>query len=86
MQFGTLAHYDNACDNPTQFGIYIKTDDPDLLTPRMVYEVVPDENAAKFDYIRVIDNGGEDYLYPASYFVVVGSPASIPHSLPNQTS
>ncbi|MEK6591315.1 MAG: hypothetical protein AABZ11_11635 [Nitrospinota bacterium] len=55
----------------TQFAICINTDDPDLLTPRMIYQVLPDESAAKSNYIRVIDNEGEDYLYPAEYFILV---------------
>lgn len=54
-----------------RFVICIRTDDADLLTPRRIYEVLPDEGAAKSKYIRVIDNEGEDYLYPASYFVPV---------------
>ena len=41
------------------------------MTPRRIYEVLPDEAAAKSKYIRVIDNESEDYLYPASYFVPV---------------
>jgi hypothetical protein len=57
-----------------RFAICINTDDPDLLTPRMVYQVLPDESAAKSDYIRVIDNEGEDYLYPANYFILVDFP------------
>jgi hypothetical protein len=57
-----------------QFAICINTDDPDLLTPRMIYEVLPDESAAKHNYLRVIDNEGEDYLYPADYFVFVDLP------------
>ena len=52
-----------------QFAICINTDDPDLLTPRMIYEVLPDESAVKSNYLRVIDNQGEDYLYPAIYFI-----------------
>jgi hypothetical protein len=55
----------------TQFAICIATDDPDLLTPRRIYEVLPDENAVKSNYVRIIDNEGEDYLYPAKYFVFV---------------
>ena len=54
-----------------RFAICIHTDDPDLLTPRMVYQVLPDASASKSDYVRVIDNEGEDYLYPAEYFVLV---------------
>jgi hypothetical protein len=64
-----------------QFAICINTDDPDLLTPRMIYEVLPDESAAKSNYIRVIDNEGEDYLYPADYFVFVHFPQTIEQTL-----
>ena len=31
------------------------------------YEVVPDERL-RSGYIRVIDESGEDYIYPADYF------------------
>ena len=55
----------------------IKTDDPDLLTPRKIYEVIPDTSAEKSDFIRVIDNEGEDYLYPASCFVFVRLPNEV---------
>jgi hypothetical protein len=64
-----------------RFAICIHTDDPDLLTPRMVYQVLPDENAAKSDYIRVIDNEGEDYLYPTKYFELVDFPQPIKRAL-----
>jgi hypothetical protein len=67
---------------PTRrFAICIHTDDPDMLTPRMVYQVLPDQSAAKSDYIRVIDNEGEDYLYPANYFVLVDFPPAVKRSL-----
>lgn len=46
-----------------QFAVCIKTDDADVLTPWKIYQVLPDESAAKSHYIRVIDNEGEDYLY-----------------------
>ena len=71
---------ENQKPNP-QFAICINTDDPDLLTPRMIYEVLPDESAAKSNYIRVIDNEGEDYLYPADYFVFVNFPQTIEQTL-----
>jgi hypothetical protein len=61
----------------SSFAICVDTDDPDLLTPRMVYQVLPDESAAKSDYLRVIDNEGEDYLYPAKYFVLVNFPQPV---------
>ena len=64
-----------------QFAICINTDDPDLLTPRMIYEVLPDESAAKSNYLRVIDNEGEDYLYPANYFISINFPRAIEKTL-----
>ena len=60
-----------------RFAICIKTDDPDLLTPRKIYEVLPDASAEKSDFIRVIDNEGEDYLYPASCFIFVNLPNEV---------
>ena len=33
------------------------------------YDTLPDDDAAKHELLRVIDESGEDYLYPASYFV-----------------
>ena len=65
----------------SKFAICINTDDPDLLTPRIIYEVLPDESAAKSNYIRVIDNEGEDYLYPADYFIFVNFPRTIEQTL-----
>ena len=64
-----------------RFAICINTDDSDLLTLRKVYEVLPDESAAKSSYIRVIDNEGEDYLYPADYFVFADFPPAIEQAL-----
>jgi len=55
----------NRAKRERKFAICIKSDDPDLLTPRKIYEVLPDASAQKSDFIRVIDNEGEDYLYPA---------------------
>ena len=61
----------------SQFAICINTDDPDLLTPRRIYEVLSDESAARSNYIRVVDNEGEDYLYPAEYFIFIDFPPAI---------
>jgi hypothetical protein len=65
----------------SQFAICINTNDADMLTPRMIYKIIRDENAAKSNYLRVIDNEGEDYLYPADYFVHVSFPQAIEKAL-----
>jgi hypothetical protein len=54
-----------------QFVICIRSDEDAMLTPRRIYRVLPDELAARDNYIRVIDDEGEDYLYPADFFVAV---------------
>jgi len=41
---------------------------------RKLYQVVADATAAKLGQIRVIDESGEDYLYPEEYFVPVQLP------------
>jgi hypothetical protein len=43
---------------------------------RKLYQLVVDGDAAKLGQIRVIDESGEDYLYPEEYFVPVELPQS----------
>jgi hypothetical protein len=47
---------------------------PESLEVRKVYAVLPDDRAAQNSYIRAIDETGEDYLYPAKYFVPIQLP------------
>ena len=48
---------------------------------RKVYPVLPDAKAAADDLVRVIDESGEDYLYPKKWFVRVVLPRSIEKTL-----
>ena len=41
---------------------------------RKVYRVLQDKDAAATGYVRVIDESGEDYLYPADYLVIIELP------------
>ena len=41
---------------------------------RKVYQVIPDKAASRLHQVRVIDESGEDYLYPENYFVPVHLP------------
>ena len=59
----------------------MRSDDADLLTPRRIYEILPDEAAARSRYLRIIDNEGEDYLYPAAYFIRVSLPAAVKRAM-----
>lgn len=42
---------------------------------RKLYEVLSDKTAGKHSQIRVVDESGEDYLYPETFF----APARLPH-------
>jgi hypothetical protein len=44
---------------------------PASLELHKLYRVIPDEDAAADDDIRVIDESGEDYLFPASHFAPI---------------
>ncbi len=57
-----------------RFALCVKNDDCEDLEVRKVYQVLPDDDAAAEGYVRVVDESGEDYLYPASYFVPVELP------------
>jgi len=47
------------------------------LEPRKIYESLPDTDAQSRELIRVIDESGEDYLYPASLFIAIELPKSV---------
>jgi len=53
------------------FALCVENKDSEDLEKRKIYQVLPDEEAEKDGYLRVIDESGEDYLYPRSYFVLV---------------
>ena len=47
------------------------------LIPRKIYEIIPDEQAAQDDFVRIIDESGEDYLYHVSHFVFIELPEEV---------
>ena len=51
------------------------------LVLRKIYEIIPDEAAARDDLLRIVDESGEDYLYHRSQFVVVEFPVEVEHAL-----
>ncbi|PYT05518.1 MAG: hypothetical protein DMF60_11775 [Acidobacteria bacterium] len=59
--------------NEIKFAVCITDSEPDLEL-RKIYKVLPDDVAAKEHHLRIIDESGEDYLYPASLFVFVEVP------------
>ena len=63
------------------FVVCIKNDACEDLELRKIYTVLDDKKAAHEGYLRVIDESGEDYLYPASYFAPVRLSQKIQNAL-----
>jgi hypothetical protein len=60
-------------DDPTaRFLLCVSNESyPASLEVRKVYQELPDPVAASRGFVRVIDESGEDYLYPSDRFVAV---------------
>ena len=57
------------------FVICVKSDGYEAsLEPRKVYRLVPDEGAAAESLVRILDESGQDYLYPSDFFVPIAMP------------
>jgi hypothetical protein len=66
----------------TQFAVCINNADyPASLELHKIYRVIADEDAANDGDIRIVDESGEDYLYPQDWFVVVALPQVVETSL-----
>ena len=59
-----------------QFAVCVRNEGYEAsLELRKIYEVLSDAGAARHRQIRVIDESGEDYLFPASWFTPIALPA-----------
>lgn len=67
-------------DKPA-YALCIENRDCEDLEKRKIYQILPDEEAQKEGYLRVVDESGEDYLYPASYFIFVQLPIEAQEAL-----
>lgn len=50
---------------------------PAALEKRKIYVALPDRAAEKHGLIRIVDESGDDYLYPKSFFRAVDLPLSV---------
>ncbi|PSB17410.1 hypothetical protein C7B61_15900 [filamentous cyanobacterium CCP1] len=64
-------------DSNVQFAICIATEEEGDLEIWKIYRVLPDVKAEEVGCLRVIDESGEDYLYPQSRFVIVELPEEV---------
>lgn len=64
------------------FAICVRNDGYEgALELRKLYEILDDPSAASRNYVRVVDESGEDYLYPNSWFVSVELPEAVEEQL-----
>lgn len=64
-----------------QFALCVRAGEDDDLAPRRRYHVLPDARAAADGLLRVIDESGEDYLYPMDHFVLIDLPPKAERAL-----
>lgn len=67
---------------PKSFVLCVRNDDyAASLEVRKVYSKLSDPKAEKLEMVRIVDESGEDYLYPAEYFVALRLPQSVKRAL-----
>jgi hypothetical protein len=59
------------------FALCVQDGGSEDLEARKLYQVLPDREAAREGYIRIVDESGEDYIYPSELFVPVKLPAAV---------
>ena len=68
-------------EKSSQFVLCIENKDADDLEKGKVYQILADTNDNEAGFVRVIDESGEDYLYPDSYFAPIDLPSEVKKAL-----
>jgi hypothetical protein len=69
-------------ENVRHFAVCVRNaEHEESLELRKIYEILDDPVAAKHSMIRVIDEEGEDYLYPRDWFLVIQLPHDIEEAI-----
>ena len=64
-----------------QLAICVRNEGAEDLEIRKIYQILPDARAAKDKHVRVIDESGEDYLYPAEFFLPLTLPREVERAI-----
>jgi len=67
--------------NQKRYVICIRNDNCEDLAVRKVYAVVPDPKSEAAGLVRIVDESGEDYLYPTDHFLPIDLPQPIERAL-----
>lgn len=65
----------------TRFALCVEDKDCDDLEKGKMYRVLADASAKRDGFLRVVDESGEDYLYPESHFVFIDLPIKAKNAL-----
>lgn len=65
----------------TGYVLCVDNKDCEDLEKRKIYQILSDDDAKEEGYLRVIDDSGEDYLYPESYFILIQLPREAQEAL-----
>jgi hypothetical protein len=68
------------------FALCVEDGGMEDLEARKVYQLIPDREASREGYVRVIDESGEDYMYPSDLFVLVKLPAAVVRRFKRRTA
>jgi len=68
--------------NEAEFAVCLKNDGyAASLEVHKIYRIFPDPEAEKDGDLRIVDESGEDYLYPKDWFVLIEVPEAVEASL-----
>jgi len=68
--------------NDAEFVVCLRNDGyAASLEVHKIYRILPDPEAEKDGDLRIVDESGEDYLYPRDWFVLIEVPESVEASL-----
>lgn len=69
-------------EDSIRFAVCVNNDGyPASLELHKIYRVLPDEDAKADGDLRIVDESGEDYLYPAERFILLKLPRAVEKSL-----
>jgi hypothetical protein len=69
-------------DKMKRFAVCIRNEGyEESLDLRKIYEVLDDRGAEKRNMLRIVDEEGEDYLYPASWFLSIELPQNVEEAI-----
>ena len=71
----------------THFAVCVRNTGNEIsLELRKLYQVIPDPDAEMTGMIRVIDESGEDYMFPADFFVLAPLPLAVEEAVLHATA